>query len=283
MDFPKIGAHVSAAGKLANGIVNAKAVGAECIQIFGASPRGWSVRGHAEGDIREFKRLREKERIGPVYLHGAYLVNLTSSDAAMRQKSEINLAEHLKIAAVIGAEGLIFHVGSGDATEAGLSIIVEAFKRILAYVPGRVQLIIENSAGGGQKVGGNPKAIGAILAAVRSPRVKVCWDTQHAYAAGLIEQYDEAGVDTMMRLLNEGLGVDNLVALHINDSKTVSGSRHDRHENLGEGHIGLSGFKVLAKRRELYRAAWILEVPGFDGNGPDRKNMELLRTCFTNP
>lgn len=283
MKRPKLGAHVSVAGKLSNGIMRAKEIGAECVQIFGASPRQWAVRARAPGEIAEFKKAREKACIGPVYLHAAYLVNLASADPGLRHKSEANLASHLEIAGSIGAEGLIFHIGSGAAElpkAQAKSLAVESLRRILRQVKGEARLVIENSAGGGEKLGADPEEIGAIMNAVNSKRLKVCWDTQHAFASGIIEQYDTPSLKNLSQRFERAFGLENLVALHINDSKTKFNSRHDRHENLGEGSIGLDGFRALSRETKLFQAAWILEVPGFDGNGPDARNISLLKGCF---
>jgi len=282
MPRPRIGAHVSAAVKLSNGILRAVEIGAECIQIFGASPRAWAVRGHAASDIEEFKRARSAAGIAPVFLHASYWVNLASPESAIRQKSEVNLASHLKIADNIGAEGLIFHVGSGKELpkHEALEIVVGSIKRILSYVKGGTRLVIETSAGGGAKIASSPEEIGDILARVKSPRLKVCWDTAHAFEAGRIERYDKANVGYLVGRLHKSVGIQNVVALHVNDSKTPFNSRHDRHENLGEGYIGIDGFRALAGEKRLHHAAWILEVPGFDGEGPDKRNIEILKNCF---
>ncbi len=279
---PKIGAHVSVAGGLANGIHNAKRIGAECIQIFGASPRQWRTSERSEEEAQEFKLLREKESIGEVFLHGAYLVNLASPDSELRHKSEKNLAQHLKIAEAIGANGLIFHIGSGKEMpkEDAFKIVVDAMKRVLESVNGTTQLVIENSAGGGQKIGADPEDIGELISRINSPRVRVCWDTAHAFEAGVIEHHNEKDVSALITRLDNGFGLKNLAALHINDSKTPFNSRHDRHENLGQGHIGMDGFRILAHEKRLWSAAWILEVPGFDNMGPDEKNIQLLKACF---
>src|SRR3989344_3799392 len=280
---PSLGAHVSVAGGLLNGIKNAERIGAECIQLFGASPRAFAVGRKSPDEIAEFKKARDKAGVEQVFLHGAYLVNLASPDSSLRERSEVNLAGHLAIAESIGADGLIFHIGSGKEMPKSdaLDIVVEAIKRILGFVKGNASLVIENSAGGGQTIGSSPREVGNVIERVGSHRLKVCWDTAHAFEAGQIEKYDESGVRALVQSFKDGFELDNLVAFHINDSKTPFNSKHDRHENLGEGHIGLDGFKNLAKARELYHAAWILEVPGFDDMGPDKKNLDILKSCFT--
>ncbi|OGZ97460.1 MAG: hypothetical protein A3I44_06180 [Candidatus Sungbacteria bacterium RIFCSPLOWO2_02_FULL_51_17] len=283
--IPLLGAHVSSAGGLHNAIDAGEALGADVIQIFGASPRQWTVRIPAEDARTRFLTCHKASTVQKVYLHGAYLVNLASPDAALRERSEKNLSEHFMIATALGAEGLIFHIGSGQEMprEDALTHASEAMRRVLAAVPGSCQLIIENTAGGGQKLGSHPDEIARIRDRIGSDRVKACLDTQHAFAGGLIEEFNEKNIRQMLRTWDDALGLEHIVALHVNDSKTKFNSRHDRHENLGQGFIGLDGFRNLGEIPEIRTKAWILEVPGFTGKGPDQKNMELLRSCFSVP
>ena len=279
---PLIGAHVAAAGGLYHAIENAKAIGAEAIQIFGASPRQWYAKVPSDADVRKYAELLKESGVGAVYLHGAYLVNLASPDEGLRAKSIKNMTEHLKIAARIEADGLIFHVGSGKdmpKTEA-IKKILSGMKAILKAVPGKVMLVMENTAGGGQKIGSNPLEYGEIMSVLDSNRVKVCIDTAHSFEAGLIEEYTSPNIKRFLDEWDREVGLENVVALHVNDSKTVFNSHHDRHENIGEGYIGLQGFKNLAKEKRLNHTAWLLEVPGFDNEGPDKKNVDILKACF---
>lgn len=282
---PKFGAHVSAAGGLFKGIENAKKIGAECIQIFGASPRSWRAKIISPVDVEKFKQVVKENKfdLSGVYLHASYLVNLASAKDYNREQSIYSLADHLQIAELIGARGLVFHLGSsGEEPDKNVALqkTVEAMKTILEIVPGKTELIMENSAGGGQKLGLKFSEIGSIFKKVGSKRVKVCLDTAHIFEAGGIEEYTTKNIKAMFDEFDKEIGLENLVALHINDSKTMFNSHHDRHENLGEGYIGLTGFKNLAKDKRLWDKDWILEVPGFDGMGPDKKNMEILRSLF---
>jgi len=279
--IPKIGAHVSTAGGLANAIANAQTIGAECIQIFGANPRQWYTKHPSAEDVAVFKSEREKSGIGPVFLHASYLPNLASPQADLLKKSIKNLADHLAIANAIGAEGLIFHPGSGKGTarKKALDQEAKAMKEILKKVPGEALLIMENTAGGGDKIG-SMEDIAYLLKKVNSPRVKVCIDTAHAFEGGMIETYDTPSIKKFCDEWDAALGLEHIHVLHVNDSKTAYNSHHDRHENIGEGHIGLNGFKALAKEKRLRDKAWILEVPGFDDNGPDKKNVDILKRCF---
>lgn len=280
---PKIGAQVSTAGGLPNCIANAEAIGAEAIQIFGSSPRQWSVSFPSADEIKTYKRNLAKSAVKEVYLHAPYLVNLSSVDEVMVQKSIYSLSGHLKIAEMIGADGLIFHVGSGgDKISKAVAIkqAAGAMKEVLKRSAGKAELIIENTAGGGQKIGATPEEIKELMDLVGSKRVKVCFDTAHAFEAGMIDKYDQARVKKLFDEWDKIIGLENIVALHINDSKTVFNSHNDRHENIGEGFIGLAGFKALAKEQRLYDKAWLLEVPGFNDEGPDAKNIKILKSCF---
>ena len=138
---------------------------------------------------------------------------------------------------------------------------------------------MENSASG-KKVGAWPEEMKIMLEGVNSNRVKICLDTAHSFESGLIEKYEPENIKTFLDYWDKEVGLDNVIALHVNDSKTISGSHNDRHENIGDGHIGLGGFKNLAKEKRLWDKPWILEVPGFEDSGPDKKNVDILKLLF---
>ncbi len=279
---PIIGAHVSTAGGLYMAAQNANRIGAKALQIFGASPRQWQAKIPEKIEIEKYQAEIKKYKLGPVFLHAAYLVNLASPDEMIRAKSLMSLTAHLKIAEVIGAEGLIFHIGSGKeaSKEEAMDHIVEGVKKVLKEVPGQAKIILENSAGGGQKLGSNAKEVGRLLGKINSPRAKVCFDTAHAFEAGIIESYSPENIKKLFNEWDREVGLENLAVLHVNDSKTAFNSHNDRHENLGEGFIGLAGFKNLAKEKRITNLPWLLEVPGFANLGPDKNNVEILKNCF---
>ncbi len=278
----KIGAHVSTQGGLSRAFENAKTIGADAIQIFGSSPQQWSVRLPKEEDVKKFKQAHKESGNISVFLHASYLANLASANEITRANALQSLTGHLKIADMIGAKGLIFHVGSGkdQSKEAALNLVVEGCEKIIKGVSGKTQLILENSSAGGTKLGATPQEIGEILKKINSPRAKVCFDTAHAFEAGVIEYDSPTKIKAVFDDWEREIGLENIVAIHANDSKTAFNSHHDRHENIGEGHIGLKGFQNLAKEKRLHNKVWLLEVPGFDGLGPDKKNLEILRSCF---
>ncbi len=280
--IPHIGGHVSTAGGISNAILNGEAIGATAIQIFGSSPQMWGTKFPSEAEIEKFKDKKKRSSIASVYLHAAYLVNLASASEDIYKKSIKNLSEHLKIAELIEAEGLIFHLGSnkGISKEEGLEKEVMGMKEVLRHVPGESFLIMENSAGGGDKIGSNIEEIKFLYEQIKSDRVKVCFDTAHAFEAGLIGDYTKESVKKLFDAWEKEIGLEHMIALHINDSKTTYESHHDRHENIGEGYIGRKGFEMLAQEKRIFDKAWLLEVPGFDNEGPDKKNIEILHSLF---
>lgn len=281
--MPIIGAHVSAAGGIYKCFNNAKRIGARAIQIFGASPRGWKAEMPAEEMIERYKVEEKASGIGPVFLHAAYLVNLGTARRQLWYGSIASLTSHLRIAEALGAQGLIFHIGSSNGGDKGEAHkrVAEGMKKVLEAVPGKTQLIMENGAAGGSKLGATPEEIGEIFHLVKNPRVKVCWDTQHAFAAGVMKIYFEEEIDMLARRCQKSFGLKNLVVLHVNDSKTECGSFNDKHENIGEGKIGLAAFKRLAKHSHFGKLPWILEVPGFAHEGPDKRNIEILANIIS--
>jgi deoxyribonuclease-4 len=280
---PKLGAHVSAAGGLYKSIENARDIGAECIQIFGASPRTWRGVLPAAEQIKKFRAAAREAGIQNIYLHASYLVNLASAKVYNREQSVLSLIDHLKIAELIGARGLIFHLGSsgeGGDIVAAKKYTIEGINKILKAVPGKTKLILENSAGGGAKLGFTFHEIGELFHGAKSGRLGICFDTAHGFEAGLIDDYTPEKIKKLFADFDREIGLEHLLVLHINDSKTAFASHHDRHENLGEGLIGLAGFKNLAGDKRLSLADWILEVPGFDNLGPDTKNVNILKNLF---
>lgn len=275
----RIGGHVSAAGGLSKAVENARAIGANTIQLFGSSPRQWRTYAHRPEEIAAFRKGLEGHDLAPAFLHAPYLINLAAPSGEIRQKSRELLIASLGIASTIGAKGVIFHIGSGAELDKKVSFgeVVKAMKAVLQEAPRDALLIAENSAGGGGKLGSTLEEVGAILDAVGSNRVAACFDTAHAFEAGMVQAYDVAGVKGLAHAMKQFIGWERLAAIHANDSKTPFDSHHDRHENIGEGFIGKDGFRNLFAEKEFRKVPWLLEVPGFSDEGPDKKNVELLK------
>ena len=277
-----IGAHLSTAAGLDKTVVRAKQIGCDCLQIFGGSTRQWNCKLQDAAVVKKFKSAVKEQGIGPIFLHAAYLVNLASPDETTRAKSIANLATHLQIAEQLGAQGLIFHPGSskGGDRPVALNKLVAGMREVLKRAPGQAQLIIENTAGGGNKLGEQLTDLKTVLELLQDKRVRICFDTAHAFEAGILN-YEPKAISAFFKQFNELIGLTQLVALHANDSKTKFASHHDQHANIGQGFIGLAGFKNLARESRVNKLPWLLETPGFDEMGPDAKNVALLNNCFT--
>ncbi|MDO8602175.1 MAG: deoxyribonuclease IV [bacterium] len=281
---PTLGAHVSVAGGLYRGIENGTAIGAECIQIFGASPRQWAAGLPSVEEVKKFKDAWKASKIQSVFLHAPYLNNLASPDTVTVSKTIKNMTAHMTIANLIGATGVVFHTGSGKAEgikerEASLQKAVATMKEILKNSPGETKLVIENVAGGGARLAATPSEIGQMIDLCNDKRVAVCYDTAHGFEAGLVKEYTQESVKKLFDDFEKAVGCERIVAIHANDSKTAFDSHHDRHENIGQGFIGKKAFEYLAAEPRLAHTHWFLEVPGYDGLGPDKKNMEVLKEC----
>ena len=274
----KIGAHVGASGGLTTAFERAVAIGAETIQIFGAPPQMWRRRKIRPDECEAFRAAMAETGIEPVFLHGPYLINLATDKPEQLTKSTDALSEDLRLASAIGAKGVIFHVGShkGAGFDKRLPQIKKALKQVLKDTPDDAWIILENSAGQGGSVGSKLEELAAIIAAVGSDRLKVCLDTEHAYAAGY-NLADSDALEETMALFDSEIGLSRLVAVHANDSKIELGGGVDRHENIGEGHIGRPGFEVIMAHPAFREVPFLLEVPGLEKEGPDKPNVDILR------
>ena len=274
----QIGAHVSSAKPFSAAIDRGLEIGCEAIQIFGSSSRAWAFKMPPENEIAAFNARRAESGMGAVFLHAIYLINLGNPDPAQVDKSVQSLIDYMTLAAAINADGVIFHPGShkGQGYEQVFDQAVAAINRVLDNSPEGPYLCLENMAGMGQHIGAKFEELGGLLRAVDNPRLRICLDTQHSFAAG----YDlttPAGVAAMIDQFDAAIGVENLAAVHANDSKRPCGSGVDRHDNIGEGLIGEPGFAGIMSHPAFQDVPFFLEVPGFDGNGPDARNIEILK------
>ena len=277
-----IGAHVSTAGGPASGFGRAEAIGAEALQIFLTPPQQWRSSKIEAVQADGFQEASVAAGGLPVFVHGIYLINLATDDEAHLKRSTSSLKSALTSCGQLGIKGVIFHLGShkGRGLDAVLDQVCDACIEVLDATPPEVLLILENSAGAGDNVGARFSDLGRILRQVDRDRVKICLDTQHSYAAG----YDLAsaeGLELAMTEFEQEVGFDQLAAVHANDSKVELGSGRDRHENIGEGHIGIDGFRRIIAHRAFKDIPFLLEVPGPDKKGPDEANVNILKQLRT--
>ncbi|MCR4278196.1 MAG: deoxyribonuclease IV [Candidatus Berkelbacteria bacterium] len=274
-----IGAHVSTSGGLKNAIEGGTSIGAEAIQIFPSAPLQWKIRGWDDKQCSWFKDEWPKH-FKQVIFHGIYLTNLAASDESNLLKTKNALVETLRLAQKIGVVGTIFHPGSYVNGEIGNhNQVKNVIYEILAETPSESKLIFENSAG--STMGGKLEDLAWLLnSSSDNSRVGVCLDTCHAFAAGYdIKSKDgyEAYISEVERLI----GLDKVFCWHLNDSKFELGAKRDRHENIGEGHIGTETFGFVLNDPRWDGLASYLEVPGFEDKGPDKQNIDILKRLRT--
>jgi len=274
----KIGAHVKTAGGVDKAIDRAEEIGAETIQIFSGAPQAWRRKNYTEAEVEGYRRRVAETGIEPAFIHGLYLVNLASENPDLLAKSYEALVAEMHAASLLGAKGVIFHLGShkGAGYDARFHQVVDYCGRVLEATPEDVWLILENSAGMGGSVGSKFSELGTIVKECGSERVRVCLDTQHSFAAGY-DLKSREGIDRVMEEFAREIGLDRLVAVHANDSKCPLGGALDRHENIGDGHLGRDGFANIMSHRAFAELPFLLEVPGYEDQGPDRPNVDALK------
>jgi deoxyribonuclease-4 len=276
-----LGAHVRASGGVWNAVENGRRLGAEAIQLFAGSPRTWKPMLYKEADAVRFREERAASAIRFVVIHTIYLINLATSNEDFYRKSVESLVGAVAAAEQLGAQAIVTHIGShqGSGFAAGLARVTDALGKALEQCgDSHVRVLLEDTAGAGGTMGRTFEDLAAIIDSVGGdPRLGLCLDTAHLYEAG----YDiatPAGLGGALEGLDASVGLERLVMLHLNDSKTPLASNVDRHENIGEGQLGLASMTTIVNHPAFAEMPGITEVPGFDGHGPDEQNMELLRS-----
>ncbi|HSC50465.1 MAG TPA: deoxyribonuclease IV [Gaiellaceae bacterium] len=274
-----LGGHCS--GGIKKALENAHAFGMDAVQLFAQSPRTWRFPEHDPADLKAFRARREELGIGAVSIHALYLINLASPKDDFYEKSVSTLRSTVDTACAIGAEAVVFHVGShlGSGFEAGLERVVPALQLALERCDDATWLCMENSAGTGGTIGRSLEELAALYDALdHHPRLGVCLDSCHLYASGY-DVTEPAELDRVVQTVDAAFGLDRLRVLHVNDSKTPLGSNRDRHDNIGDGLMG-DRLTVFLGHPKLQGLPALLEVPGADGHGPDAEQMDKLRTLY---
>ena len=274
-----LGAHMSIAGGLERAVERGAAIGATALQIFTKSSNQWAARPLADGEAGRFRDAVRASGMTRVVAHDSYLINLCSPDDALWRKSIDACALELERCAILGVPWLVTHPGGhmGRGEEAGIRRMTEAIDLVHARVPAaQASLALETTAGQGTVIGHRFEQIAALMArAASGARLGVCLDTCHVFAAGYDLRTARAYDDTMRRFAGE-IGFDRLVAVHVNDSKRELGSRVDRHEHIGRGHLGLDAFRFLMNDARLVDRALVLETPKDDECREDVVNLNAL-------
>ncbi len=280
----RVGFHVSIAGSIDKAVDRATQLGCDTFQIFSRNPRGWKFKPLTATTPAAERFVEKVERSGmfPPVDHMPYLANLAAPSEEVYRRSVAALAEELRRCEALRIPFLVTHLGShkgrGDGKEQGLRRVANAINTAFSKVENSVVLLLENTAGTKNSVGGSFEDLAEILSRVeleRRERVGVCFDTCHAFVAGYDLRTAE-GVSATLRNFDEVVGLGRLKLVHLNDAKAGLNSRLDRHEHIGLGKIGEQGFRAILKDRRLRGLPMILETPADERRG-DAENIRKVR------
>jgi deoxyribonuclease-4 len=276
---------MSIAGGLPRAVARAQLHGCESLQIFTRSTGQWRARPIPAEEAEAFRREAESAAIGPMVSHASYLINLASDEATLRARSVAAFGDELDRAERLGLLGVVLHPGAGPEA-GGLELIAEAIERTLGRRPThRALVLLEHTAGQGSSLGWRFEQLARIIElAGHTPRIGVCLDTCHLLAAGY-DLASEAGYRRTFDEFTRTVGLDRLRVFHLNDSKKPLGSRVDRHEHVGKGHVGIDAFAWLLNDRRFAGLPMLIETaksPGLAGprvrpDPLDEMNLDTLR------
>jgi deoxyribonuclease IV len=284
---PRVGIHLGVGTGLMRAARRARQIGATALQIFSDNPTAWRRRQEAPRDAATFVAYLEKAGLRPVAVHASYLINLAGRAEPFASQSRTGLIHELQRAPTYGATLVNTHIGShrGGGREAGIQRIAENVAAALAEAPHGVKLVLENSSGGGDNLGSTIEELARILdttAAISGDHAEplaFCLDTAHLWGAG----YDVANPEAVVTLIDrfdQLLGLDRLALVHLNDSRSLRGSKNDRHEHLGAGEIGPAGLSAFLRDERLAPGtAFMMETPGVEA-GYDAVNMRRARMLY---
>jgi deoxyribonuclease-4 len=274
----EIGAHVSSSGGIHTAVDRAVAIGADSLQLFTQSPRAWRPTNHDPATFVKLRERRAETGMGGVLCHALYLCNLAAPNDDVYEKSVAALRNTMEVATAIGADGVVFHVGShlGSGFEHGLERVLPAMKQVLELTSDETWLLMENSAGAGGTIGRSVVELATLFERLdRHPRLGICLDSCHLYVSG-VDVTDPKALDACLDEVDATIGLDRLRALHVNDSATPLGSNRDRHANIGEGVLG-ERLGVFLGNPRLQTLPAVLETAGPDNHGPDANEIRKAK------
>lgn len=276
---PIIGLHTSIAGGLTKAVASAANKGCDGFQIFARNPRGWLERSLTVEEVREFRGARERAGLWPLVIHSVYLINLAAQDPLVLSRSRVAFRQEIERGLELGADYLVVHPGNPKTAppDVGILTAVESVREAARGLKlNGLTILIENTAGQGSSIGCNFEQVADITAALNDLPVGVCLDTAHTFASG----YDistEKGLRSTCRAIERSFGFEQIKVVHCNDSKAALGSRVDRHQHIGMGHIGPAAFRRLTHNLKFRRIPFILETPVDEERG-DEWNLQTLRS-----
>jgi deoxyribonuclease-4 len=273
-----IGAHVSTAGGLPRAVERGAERDSDAIQVFHQSSRAWRPTVRSDEEVAQFREAMDASQLDAVVIHAVYLINCASMEDEIRAKSLTSLKHALQLGDRIGAAGVVLHPGSlkGRDYEDGMRMVGEALREVLAESE-RCPLLLEDTAGAIGTLGRDFDELARLVElGGGGERLGICLDCCHLLASGFEIRTPEA-LGEVMDEFEAKLGLERLGCVHVNDSKMPLGSNRDRHANLGEGELGRAGLRAFLSEPRFDRLPALIETPGFDKLGPDRKQVRLAK------
>ena len=276
-----LGSHIPTVGGVAKAIDRGVNIGCTAMQIFVKNNMQWFAKPFSEEDVCAFTQHPLRSKLKIVIAHAGYLINLGVEKSENHEKSLQSLGEELVRCDQLEIPYLVLHPGShlGAGVNKGLQCVIQSLNTIHAEHSNiKTHIALETTAGQGSCLGARFEELAEILEKVKSPeRLRICLDTAHVFAAGY-DLSEKNGAQKVFKQFDEIIGLDQLCALHINESKAALGSRVDRHENLGQGKIGLDTFRWIMNASKLATIPKILETPKGKDLAEDVVAMKLLRS-----
>ncbi len=275
------GAHMSISGGVSKAFARGAQVSCEAMQIFSKSERQWSAKPIPPEEVAAFKAEQARTGIGPVVVHDSYLINLAAPADELWEKSIAAFSHELERCDLLGIPYIVTHPGAhtGSGEQAGLEREAVALNRIFeSGVGGSTTVLLETTAGQGSALGNRFEHLARLFELVpHHDRMAVCVDTCHIFAAGY-DIRDEASYAATFAEFERIVGVGRIKCFHLNDSQKGLGSRVDRHSHIGQGCIGLEGFRLLVNDPRFAGLPMIIETPKGDDMAEDVENLSLLRS-----
>jgi deoxyribonuclease-4 len=275
----RFGFHISIGGGFKKVVERASDKQCQTIQLFSRNPRGWAFGPLDKEDIAEFEKQIKQADISPIFVHMPYLPNLATHNKDMFKRSLDSLTAELERCEIIGAHFCIMHIdrGLGISEDKALSIVSKGINMAFRKINNPVRLLLENTAGMGSEVGYNFTHLKIIFDRVDDKdRLGVVIDTAHIFEAGY-PIHTKQGLNKTLKEFDELVGIQKLHLLHLNDSKTEFNSHVDRHWHIGEGKIGLEGFRNIVNHPLLKHLPGIMETPR-KNDKEDLKNMRVIKS-----
>jgi len=280
---PLLGAHMSIAGGIHRALERGASIGCSTVQVFLKSNMQWTGRAFTPDEIIRYRQHLKTTGITPVFAHSSYLINLAATNPRFREQSIAALIDEVHRANALSVPFIVMHPGShlGAGEAAGLRAVAESLDQVFrATRRSSVRIALETTAGQGTNLGYRFEHLAEIYQLVDHPeRLAVCVDTCHLFAAGYVIR-KPAGYEKTMQALDATIGYRQVVAFHLNDSKKPLGSRVDRHEHIGKGHLGRSPFRSVLRDPRWRDLPMVLETPKEEDLKEDVENLTVLRSLM---